>query len=95
MVNINSGVKNRILIMMLLTFNFSANAGGLDGFLKFAQRSGSMTSINAGGVIEDQRSGFLTGGSIISRGPLGLWNCNPSAYSYPVPLWTVARDHTM
>ena len=28
-----------------------------------------MTSVNAGGVIEDQRSGFLTGGSIISRGP--------------------------
>jgi hypothetical protein len=54
---------------MLLVFNFSANASGLDGFLKFAQRGGSMTSINAGGVIEDQRSGFLTGGSIISRGP--------------------------
>ena len=67
MVNINRA-KSYILIIMLLVFNFSANASGLDGFLKFAQRGGSMTSINAGGVIEDQRSGFLTGGSIISRG---------------------------
>ena len=44
-------------------------AGGLDGFLKFAGQGGSMTSINKGAVISDQRAGYMTGGSIISRGP--------------------------
>ena len=44
-------------------------AGGLDSFLKFAGQGGSMTSINKGAVISDQRAGYMTGGSIISRGP--------------------------
>jgi len=69
-VNINICAKYcGLLLAVLLGFIFNANAGGLDGFLKFAQKGVSMTSVNAGGVIEDQRSGFLTGGSIISRGP--------------------------
>ena len=46
-----------------------AFAGGLDGFLKFAGQGGSMTSINKGAVISDQKTGHTTGGSIIIRGP--------------------------
>ena len=60
----------KILISLIIIFlNLNANAGGLDGFLKFAQKGGSMTSVNSGAIIEDQKSGYYTGGSIISRGP--------------------------
>jgi len=52
-----------------MTTTSSTQAGGLDGFLKFAGQGGSMTSINKGAVISDQRAGYMTGGSIISRGP--------------------------
>jgi conjugative transfer pilus assembly protein TraH len=58
-----------IFLSLCLSINFTASAGGLEGFMKFAERGGSMTSVNAGGIIEDQKSGYLTGGSIISRGP--------------------------
>jgi conjugative transfer pilus assembly protein TraH len=58
-----------LLLLQLLLPLLNANAGGLDSFLKFAEQRGSMTSINKGGVIEDQLSGYHTGGSIISRGP--------------------------
>ena len=62
MVNINIRAKYcGLLLAVLLGFIFNANAGGLDGFLKFAQQGGSMTSVNAGGVIEDQRSGVWQG----------------------------------
>lgn len=58
-----------LLSTILLVSSLTANASGLDSFLKFTSLGGSMTSVNRGGVIEDQRSGFMTGGSIISRGP--------------------------
>lgn len=60
----------RFIIWQMLTISASVSyAGGLDGFLKFAGQGGSMTSINKGAVISDQRAGYMTGGSIISRGP--------------------------
>lgn len=55
--------------LLIICCYSNAKAGGLDGFMDFVQKGGSMTSINKGGVIEDQRSGYLTGGSIITRGP--------------------------
>ena len=58
-----------LTLLMVLFLSFNASAGGLDGFLKFAERGGSMTSVNAPAIIEDQKSGYYTGGSIISRGP--------------------------
>lgn len=58
-----------LLILCLLSIAVNTRAGGLDAFLKFTQRGGSMTSVNAGGIIEDQRTGYMTGGSIISRSP--------------------------
>jgi len=56
-----------VLIVTMLTTN--SYGGGLDGFLKFAGQGSSMTSINKGAVISDQKAGYMTGGSIISRGP--------------------------
>lgn len=58
-----------ILLLQLMTSISGAQAGGLDGFLKYASQGGSMTSINKGAVISDQRAGYMTGGSIITRGP--------------------------
>ena len=55
-----------IIPLMVTTNSF---AGGLDGFLKFTGQGGSMTSINKGAVISDQKAGYMTGGSIITRGP--------------------------
>lgn len=55
--------------IMILGISTGAFAGPLDSFLKYSQDNGAMTSINSGGVIEDQRSGYFTGGSIIHRGP--------------------------
>ena len=57
-----------IILMQLISSNALA-AGGLDNFMKYAGRSGSMTSINKGAIINDQRAGYMTGGSIITRGP--------------------------
>jgi hypothetical protein len=54
---------------MFLTLNSATYAGGLDGFLKFASKGGSITSVNRAAIIEDQRSGYMSGGSIVSRGP--------------------------
>lgn len=60
----------RFIIWQVLMISASVSyAGGLDSFLKFAGQGGSMTSINKGAVISDQRAGYMTGGSIISRGP--------------------------
>lgn len=41
----------------------------LDSFMKFASKGNALVSVNAGGIIEDQNSGYFTGGSIIRRGP--------------------------
>jgi len=57
-----------VVLLQLMTAN-CAFAGGLDGFMKFAGQGGSMTSINKGAVISDQKAGYMTGGSIIARGP--------------------------
>ena len=61
----------RILLTVLLVTmpSSKSNAGGLDNFLKYAEKNGAMTSINKGAVISDQKAGYMTGGSIITRGP--------------------------
>ena len=58
-----------VLIILSLLATTEVFAGGLDNFMKFGARGGSMTSINKGAVISDQKAGYMTGGSIISRGP--------------------------
>ncbi|MGV2433263.1 MAG UNVERIFIED_CONTAM: conjugal transfer protein TraH [Rickettsiaceae bacterium] len=57
------------ITILILGISIEAYADPLASFLKFSHENGAMTSINAGGVIEDQRSGYFTGGSIIHRGP--------------------------
>lgn len=59
----------RLICVWLLLMIHNSFAGGLDSFLKFVGQGGSMTSINKGAVISDQKAGYMTGGSIITRGP--------------------------
>ncbi len=58
-----------ILIILIQLVTAKVFATGLDNFMKFGAKGGSMTSINKGAVISDQKAGYMTGGSIISRGP--------------------------
>jgi len=58
-----------ITVLLIELITSTCFAGGLDGFLKFTSQGGSMTSINKGAVISDQKAGYMTGGSIIARGP--------------------------
>ena len=46
----------------------SANASGLEKLMKHAS-PGSLVNVNKGAVLQDQKAGYLTGGSIIMRGP--------------------------
>ena len=50
-------------------FYTEATFASLDGFMKFASKGNALVSVNAGGIIDDQNSGYFTGGSIIRRGP--------------------------
>jgi len=59
-------------LLALLTLILSATqvqASGLANLMQYAQRNGTMTNINKGKVVSDQQAGYITGGSIISRGP--------------------------
>ncbi len=58
-----------LLGTLFIIISTNTYAGGLEGFLKFAGQGASMTSINKGAVISDQKAGYMTGGSIITRGP--------------------------
>jgi len=58
-----------IIIILIQLVTAKVFATGLDNFMKFGAKGGSMTSINKGAVISDQKAGYMTGGSIISRGP--------------------------
>ena len=57
-------------MVLLLIFNVGqVQASGLANLMQYAQRNGTMTNINKGKVVSDQQAGYVTGGSIISRGP--------------------------
>lgn len=45
------------------------NANAIDKLVRFANQNGTMTNVNKAGVVNDQLGGYLTGGSIIMRGP--------------------------
>ena len=61
--------RKLILIIVTQLVTVEVLATGLNNFMLYSARGGSMTSINKGAVISDQKAGYMTGGSIISRGP--------------------------
>lgn len=62
----------RYMLSFVIIMNISfvlGYASGVANLVKFTQRNGTMTNINKGKVVSDQKAGYVTGGSIISRGP--------------------------
>lgn len=75
-----------ILCTLVFINFFSAKANGLANLIKYSQNSGTMTNVNKGKVSSDQQAGYLTGGSIISRGPkpknLKILNIQPPSFTF-------------
>jgi hypothetical protein len=64
--------KSYLFLFTFFVFCINATkvqASGLDNLIKYTERDGSMTNVNSGGIVSDQRAGYISGGSIISRGP--------------------------
>jgi len=56
-------------LLLMVCSGLQAQASGLANLMQYAQSNGTMTNINKGKVVSDQQAGYITGGSIISRGP--------------------------
>lgn len=64
--------KSLFIILASISLNLSimnSAHAGLDGLVKFAAPDGSMSNINSPAIITDQAGGYMTGGSILFRGP--------------------------
>jgi hypothetical protein len=57
-----------LVLVTTLAINQSY-AGGLDNLIKYAQQDGTMSNTTKSSIVKDQQGGYLTGGSIIMRGP--------------------------
>jgi hypothetical protein len=44
-------------------------ASGVESLMKYTSQDGSMVNVNKAGIIKDQQGGYMTGGSVILRGP--------------------------
>ncbi len=58
-----------LILLLLVGFSQNANASGIDKLMKYAAPEGTMSNVNKSAIIKDQQGGYMTGGSIISRGP--------------------------
>lgn len=65
------GVKTYLTGLFLVFFLiFGVNSfAGIDNLVKFVSPEGSMSNVNSPAIIKDQRGGYMTGGSILLRGP--------------------------
>ena len=63
------GLRGILLSLTLILSAPCVQASGLANLMKYAQSNGTMTNVNKGKVVSDQKAGYITGGSIISRGP--------------------------
>ncbi len=60
---------NKIIIMILYLFTYEASGSGLDNLIKYTSPEGTMSNVNQPRIIDEQASGFISGGSIIVRSP--------------------------
>lgn len=58
-----------LITLILLTWQFKAFASGIDRLMKYASPEGTMSNATKGAIISDQQGGYMTGGSILLRGP--------------------------
>lgn len=61
-------MKNTALFLLIMSVINSANAG-IDNLVKYASPESSMHNVNAPKIVQEQEGGYITGGSIILRGP--------------------------
>jgi hypothetical protein len=59
----------RVILIISLLNSSSILAGGIEKLMKYAAPDGSMSNVNKAAIINDQQSGYMTGGSVILRGP--------------------------
>lgn len=57
------------LMILILLNHYPSQANGIADLIKFASPDGTMINDTAGGIINDQTGGFISGGSLILRGP--------------------------
>ena len=70
----NTQIKlNKLTIFCaIIVFNISYNsvyASGIEKLMKYASPEGTMSNVNKAAIINDQLGGYMTGGSVIMRGP--------------------------
>ena len=58
-----------ILFLAMLVQAAASFAGSIDKLMKYASQDGAMSNVNSAAIIRDQQGGYMTGGSILMRGP--------------------------
>jgi hypothetical protein len=59
-----------LLILLVICWGIGNSfASGIDKLMKFASPEGSMSNVNTGAIVKDQQGGYMTGGSMLIRGP--------------------------
>jgi conjugative transfer pilus assembly protein TraH len=62
--------KTTLTIIVVIMLNVSnILASGIDKLMKYATPDGAMSNVNKAAIINDQQGGYMTGGSILLRGP--------------------------
>lgn len=64
-------LSKRIKLMLIISIFAitKAKASGIDKLMKYASPDGTMSNVNKAAIIKDQQGGYMTGGSILMRGP--------------------------
>jgi len=65
-------IKILSLLFIVIWVNFYsliARAGGVESLMKYASPEGTMSNVTKGAIVKDQQGGYMTGGSVILRGP--------------------------
>ncbi len=58
-----------VLFLVISLQSTPSFAGGIDKLMKYASPDGTMSNVNKGAIIKDQQGGYMTGGSVLLRGP--------------------------
>jgi conjugative transfer pilus assembly protein TraH len=69
------------MTVVILAYSTSTYAG-LDSLIQYASPEGSISNVNSPAIIKDQTGGYMTGGSILLRGPRPK-ELNPASFQTP------------
>ena len=57
-------------MMLIIVSNLNyVFAGGIEALMKYTSPENTMANVNKGAIIKDQQGGYMTGGSMLLRGP--------------------------